>query len=96
MNKKITIIGVGGRMGKWFANYFHKIGFEITGYDIENEIKEKFVNKSNSLVGAILGTEYVILCTPTKKTPEIIRLISKEMMRGAYLIEISSQKAKTS
>jgi prephenate dehydrogenase len=35
------------------------------------------------------------LCTPTKNTPEIIRLISKEMKRGSYLIEISSHKFKT-
>jgi len=94
--KKITVVGAGGRMGKWFANYFHQIGFEIKGYDIENEFKEKFIEKANSLVGAILNTDYVILCTPTKKTPEIIRLISKEMKRDSYLIEISSQKLKTS
>jgi len=46
-------------------------------------------------VGAILQIDYVLLCTPTKRTPEIIRLIAKEMQRGAYLIEISSQKFKT-
>jgi len=39
--------------------------------------------------------DYVLLCTPTKNTPEIIRLIAKEMKRGSYLIEISSQKSKT-
>jgi len=93
--KKITVIGAGGSMGKWFANYFHQIGFEVKGFDIENELKEKFIEKANSLVGAILNIDYVILCTPTKKTPEIIRLISKEMKRGSYLIEISSQKSKT-
>ena len=96
MIKEIAIVGAGGRMGKWFANYFHKIGFEIKGYDIENDIKEKFVNKTGSLVSSILNIDYVILCTPTKRTPEIIRLISKEMKRGSYLIEISSQKLKTS
>ena len=96
MIKEIAIVGAGGRMGKWFANYFHKIGFEIKGYDIENDIKEKFVNKTGSLVSSILNIDYVILCTPTKRTPEIIRLISKEMKRGSYLIEISSQKSKTS
>ncbi len=95
MNKKISIIGVNGKMGKWFANYFHKIGFEVIGFDTENEIKEKFIVKANSLVGAILQTDYVILCTPTKNTPEIIRLIAKEMKHGSYLIEISSQKSKT-
>ena len=96
MNKEIAIIGAGGRMGKWFANYFHKIGFEVSGYDSENEIKEKFANKARSLVSSILNIDYVMLCTPTKRTPEIIRLISKEMKRDSYMIEISSQKLKTS
>ena len=95
MNKKIAIIGVNGKMGQWFANYFHKIGFEVIGFDTKNEGTEKFVTKGNSLVGAILKTDYVLLCTPTKNTPEIIRLIAKEMQRGSYLIEISSHKSKT-
>ena len=96
MNKKIAIVGVNGKMGQWFANYFHKIGFEVVGFDINNDIKEKFIIKANSLVSAILQIDYVLLCTPTKNTPEIIRLISKEMKRGSYLIEISSHKSKTS
>ncbi len=95
MNKKIAIVGVNGKMGKWFASYFHKMGFEVVGFDINNDIKEKFITKANSLVGAILKTDYVLLCTPTKRTPEIIRLIAKEMKRGSYLIEISSHKYKT-
>jgi len=95
MNKKISIIGVNGRMGKWFANYFYKMGFEVVGFDTNDDIKEKFIIKANSLIGAILKTDYVLLCTPTKNTPEIIRLIAKEMKHGSYLIEISSQKSKT-
>jgi len=95
MNKKIAIVGVNGKMGKWFANYFHKMGFEVVGFDVNNDIKEKFITKANSLVSAILQIDYVLLCTPTKNTPEIIRLISKEMKRGSYLIEISSHKSKT-
>jgi len=95
MNKEIAIIGVNGKMGKWFADYFHKIGFEVKGFDTNDEIKEKFIIKANSLVGAILQMDYVLLCTPTKNTPEIIRLIAKEMKRCSYLIEISSQKSKT-
>ena len=95
MNKEIAIIGVNGKMGKWFANYFHKMGFKVKGFDTNNEIKEKFIEKANSLVSCILQIDYVLLCTPTKNTPEIIRLISKEMKRGSYLIEISSHKYKT-
>ena len=95
MNKEIAIIGVKGKMGKWFANYFHKMGFKVKGFDTNNEIKEKFIEKANSLVSAILQIDYVLLCTPTKNTPEIIRLISKEMKRDSFLIEISSHKYKT-
>ena len=95
MNKKISIIGVNGKMGKWFANYFYKMGFEVIGFDTNDDIKEKFIIKANSLIGAILKIDYVLLCTPTKNTPEIIRLIAKEMKHGSYLIEISSQKSKT-
>jgi len=95
MNKKITIIGAGGKMGKWFSKYFHENEYEIIGYDSELEIYDKFVKPATSLVGGILNAECVLLCTPTRRTPEIIRLIAKEMKRGAHLIEISSQKAKT-
>jgi prephenate dehydrogenase len=95
MKKTIAIIGVGGKMGEWFANYFLEKDFEVIGYDSENEIKTKSVIKANSLVAGVLKAEYVLLCTPTRRTPEIIRLIAKEMKRESYLIEISSQKSKT-
>ncbi len=95
MAKKITILGAGGKMGQWFVKYFSGSGYEVTGYDAEAKIAGKSVVKSDSLVGSILNADYVILCTPTKRTPEIIRLIAKEMKRGTYLVEISSQKSKT-
>ena len=94
MKKKITIIGAGGQMGRWSAKYFVDKGFEVTGHDPENEVKGKGVIVSDSLVGSILKADYVVLCTPTRRTPEIIRLIAKEMKRDAYLIEISSEKSK--
>jgi len=92
--KKATIIGAGGQMGQWFSKYFKSQGYEVTGYDSEIKITAKDVIVSESLVGGILNADYVILCTPTRRTPEIIRLIAKEMKRGTYLIEISSEKSK--
>ena len=96
MKIKISIIGAAGNMGSWMCRYFVGTKYDVTGYD-EDESKDlgKSVTKGSSLVGAILGVDYVILCTPTRKTPEIIRLIAKEMKRDAYLIDISSQKLKT-
>ena len=94
MTKSIAIIGAGGQMGKWLAGYFVKKGFEVTGFDTENPIPFN-IKKAESLISAILNKEYVLLSTPTKKTPEIIRLIAKEMRRESYLIDITSQKSKT-
>ncbi|MFQ6025095.1 MAG: prephenate dehydrogenase/arogenate dehydrogenase family protein [Nitrosopumilaceae archaeon] len=95
MKKKIAVIGAEGKMGKWFSKYFLSKGFEVRGYDSEKEITTKSVIKSNSLIGSVLGADYVILCIPVKRTPEIIRLVSKEMKRDSYLIDISSLKTKT-
>ncbi|MEW6043473.1 MAG: prephenate dehydrogenase/arogenate dehydrogenase family protein [Thermoproteota archaeon] len=95
MKKSITIIGAGGKMGQWFVKYFNSVGYEVVGFDSETPITDKTVKKASSLVGAVLNAEIVLLCTPTRRTPEIIRLIAKEMKRGSYLIEISSQKSKT-
>ncbi len=95
MAKKVTVMGAGGSMGRWFCKYFVDKGFNVTGYDAENKVVTKGVAVSESLVGSVLNTDYVVLCTPTRRTPEIIRLIAKEMKRGTYLIDISSEKAKT-
>lgn len=92
--KKLTVIGAGGQMGQWFSKYFLDSGFEVTGYDTENKIPVKNILQAKSLVSAILQADYVVLCIPTRRTPEIIRLIAKEMKRGTYLIEISSEKSK--
>ena len=92
--EKITIIGAGGHMGRWFSKYFVDAGYAVTGFDTEADVDAKDVEVASSLVGGILQADYVLLCTPTRRTPEIIRLIAKEMRRGAYLIDISSEKSK--
>jgi prephenate dehydrogenase len=94
MSKTIAIIGAGGAMGKWFSEYFLKKGFEVIGFDNTNPVS-KNIKQATSLISAILNVDYVLLSTPTKKTPEIIRLIAKEMKRQSYLIDITSQKLKT-
>ena len=95
MKKKIAIIGSEGQMGKWFTKYFLDKGYEVIGYDSEKEVQNKAVTKAQSLVGAILSADYVVLCIPVKRTPETIRLIAKEMKRESYLIDVSSLKLKT-
>ena len=74
----------------WFSEYFSKKGFQVTGFDNTNPVS-KNIKKAESLISAILNVDYVLLSTPTKKTPEIIRLIAKEMKRESFLIDITSQ-----
>ena len=95
MDEKVAVIGAGGKMGKWVSDYLSKKKYEVVGYDIDNPTP-KSVTQGKSLISSILHVDCVILATPTKKTPEIIRLIAKEMKRGATLVDISSQKSKTS
>ena len=71
MAKTIAIIGAGGQMGRWLCNYFEKNGFDVTGFDTDNPIPTN-INKAESLISAILNKEYVLLSTPTKKTPEAV------------------------
>ena len=95
MAKTIAIIGAGGAMGKWFSEYFSNKGFEVTGFDNTNPVA-KNIKKADSLISAILNVDYVLLSTPTKKTPEIIRLIAKEMKRESYLDRYNFTKIKNS
>ena len=50
MKKKITIIGIGGQMGQWFAKYFLANDFEVTGYDTENKTPIKGIIQADSLL----------------------------------------------
>ena len=73
--------------------YFQKKDSRLPVLIIQIQLQK--ILKANSLISAILNVDYVLLSTPTKKTPEIIRLIAKEMKRESYLIDITSQKSKT-
>ena len=44
MKKTISILGAGGKMGKWFAKYFLENGFEVTGFDSENPAGDILIN----------------------------------------------------
>jgi len=68
MNKEIAIIGINGKMGKWFANYFHKMGFKVKGFDTNNEIKEKFIIKQILLLAPYYKL-IMFFCARLQKTP---------------------------
>ena len=61
--KKLTVIGAGGQMGRWFTKYFAGLDFEVTGYDTETTSFGKNINsfriisRSNSK-GRLCGIVY--------------------------------------
>ena len=69
MNKEVAIIGVNGKMGKWFADYFHKMGFEVKGFDTNDEIKEKFIIKAKSSSGCYITNGLCSFMHTYKKYP---------------------------
>lgn len=100
--KRITILGSEGQMGKCFCKHFLKEGYEVISYDknqkglsknLDSEKQEKRLKKTNSLKEAVSQAEHVLICAPTKEMPALIHFLSQNMKKDSYVIEISSQKS---
>ena len=69
-------------MGKWFTKYFSGAEYEVTGYDTEitNFGKKYFSIRITS--GSNFKSRLCLYCVhQQERTPEIIRLIAKEMKK---------------
>ena len=54
MSEKITIIGAGGKMGKWICNYLSKKKIDVEKKRAIKEIKEEVVDLSLDLASQVL------------------------------------------
>ena len=93
---EIAVIGAGGKMGSWFANYFSRRGMPVSVYDIK-KISLKFqenVRVAGNISTCVKNAEFVLVCVPVNATPEIIIECAKSMKVGAAIAEISSVKQK--
>jgi len=84
MNKEIAIIGVNGKMGKWFAEYFHKMGFKVKGFDTNDEIKDKIKKavRSNASPRHVPSKIISILDIPKTKNGKLVELAVKQTVEG--------------
>jgi prephenate dehydrogenase len=99
MAKRIAIIGGTGRMGKWFATFFHKKGSKVilvsrSPKKAKLSAKEIGVEYEIDGYNACVNAEVVVISTPIEVTPEIIRKISKYMKTGSILFDIASVKGE--
>jgi len=95
--KKITIIGGSGGMGKVFGRYFKHHGFEVTIHARNKErlkdvATEMGANYEFSLERSVKQADIVMITIPIKSTPEIIKKIGPYLKENALIFDITSLK----
>ena len=93
----MTIIGGSGGMGKVFARYFKKHGFNVTLYardekKLETISYELEVNSSVNLEESVENADIIIISIPIKKTTEMVIKVTPLMKKNALIFDITSLK----
>jgi prephenate dehydrogenase len=92
----VTVIGAGGKMGTWFTKYFVKQKHKVFAHDTNKESLKKLkrlgVNTVDDLKFTLMNSDIVVVSVPMNATKRVLLQVSKYMMIGATLIEISSIK----
>lgn len=97
MARKVAILGGTGKMGQWFAKYFHDKGFKpiISGRSPEKSAriaKELGVGYAESNFEAVRDANMVVVATPIEATAKTILEISSHVREDAILFDIASIK----
>jgi len=95
--KKITIIGGSGGMGKLFGKYFKHHGFEVTIYArnrerLKDAATEMGVNYEFSLEKSVNQADVVMITIQISSTPEIVKKIGPYLKDNALIFDITSIK----
>jgi len=95
--KKFTIIGGSGGMGKVFGRYFKHHGFDVTIHARNKErlrgvATEMGVKYEFSLEKSVKQADIVMITIPIKSTPEIIKKIGPYLKENALIFDITSLK----
>jgi prephenate dehydrogenase len=96
--ESITIIGGYGALGKWFARFFHSIGWQVLLYGRNTEklteaANQLGVKKTTDLKFAVSNTDVVWISIPIPETAQIISEIAVYARDQTTIIEIASIKA---
>lgn len=96
---RIAIIGGYGGMGKFFAEFFAKEGFqvvitgptEITGREVARKLKVRY-EKDNSK--AAKDADIVMVSVPISVTLNVIKEVAPHVKKGSLLMDVTSVKEK--
>lgn len=94
---KVAIIGGGGKMGRWFADFFLKDGKEvvISGRNQAKllEVRSQLGVEVTSSVDAVKSADVVLLSVSIESFEPVVREISPFIKPGQIVIDITSIKA---
>jgi prephenate dehydrogenase len=96
MHLKIAIIGGYGKMGKWFAHYLLKEGFEIvlSGRDREKgeAFKQELGFQTFSNIEAVQKADVVLISVNIDSFTEVVKEIAPHIKPGQMVFDITSVK----
>ena len=96
-NRRISIVGGTGRMGKWFTLYFKNMGYEV---EIIAKNKRKVariakyfrVDYTTSIDDNINKSDIILVSVPMKATTSTISEVLEHVKKDKIILEISSLK----
>ena len=93
---RIAIIGA-GKMGVWFAKFFHSKGYDVVVADrkkekIANLKKELQVKMTANFKEAVSDADQVLICVSINAFEEVVKTISPAIHEGQVVMDICSIK----
>ncbi len=93
---KIAVIGA-GKMGVWFAKFYHSKGYSVTLADrkkekIANLKKQLQINTTTDFREAVIGVDQVLICVSITAFEEVVKTIAPVLHKGQIVMDICSIK----
>jgi len=93
---RIAVIGA-GKMGVWFAKFYHSKGYSVTLADRKKErianLKEEMqVETTTDFKEAVAGADQVLICISINALEEVVKAISPALHQGQVIMDICSIK----
>jgi prephenate dehydrogenase len=92
---KIAVIGA-GKMGVWFAKFYHSKGYAVTLADRKKEklanLKDLPVKLTSDFKKAVSDADQVLICVSINAVEEVVKTISPALHQGQVVMDICSIK----
>jgi len=96
INLKVAIIGAGGKMGRWFAEYLLEEGLEVYAAHSSRERLQKLGDieglKTCTNIEAAENCDVLVLSVPMSKLEEVALEIASHTRAGQLIVDVSSVK----